>query len=158
MKEAAKSIGGETNEKIKQDRISDICLNKNGKSYIGFVWKYEKNEMTKEEAADINKHSRARVIIKENMKGEEIQKFKSLVEAARVLDVNLNTLTDALCKRGKYIRGDFILKYEGSVVKRLTEDQKRVIIKKYKECVSVVELSKEYSKSVKQLRRVLSDK
>jgi hypothetical protein len=158
VKEAAKSIGGETNEKIKQDRISDICLNKNGKSYIGFVWKYQNNEMTKEEVSDVNKHSRARVIIKENMKGEEIQKFKSLVEAARVLDVNLNTLTDALRKRGKYIRGDFILKYEGSVVKRLTEDQKRVIIKKYKEGVSVVELSKEYSKSVKQLRRVLSDK
>ena len=156
VKEAGKSIEGETSQKIKQDRISDICLNKNGKSYMGFVWKYEKNEMTKEEVEDVNKHSRARVIIKENTKGEEIQMFRSIGEASRILNINLNTLNDALCKRGKYLKGDFVLKYGCSTVKQLTASQKIDIVKKYKDGVSVIELSKEYSKSVKQLRRVLN--
>ena len=156
VKEASKSIEGETIQKIKQDRISDICLNKNGKSYMGFVWKYEKNEMTKEEVEDVNKHSRARVIIKENTKGEEIQMFRSIGEASRILNINLNTLNDALCKRGKYLKGDFVLKYGCSTVKQLTASQKIDIVKKYKDGVSVIELSKEYSKSVKQLRRVLN--
>ena len=112
--------------------------------------------MTKEEVEDVNKHSRARVIIKENTKGEEIQMFRSIGEASRILNINLNTLNDALCKRGKYLKGDFVLKYGCSTVKQLTASQKIDIVKKYKDGVSVIELSKEYSKSVKQLRRVLN--
>ena len=156
---AAKSIKSDTSEKSKQDKISDVCLNKNGtKTYKGFVWKYEKIILDTREVTDVNKHSRARVIIKENLQGVELQRFKSIIEACSITGLNMNTLKDSLRKKNKYTKGDFVLRYSVPTIKQLTSIQKDEIREKYSKGVSVDKLSKEYSKSVKQLRRVLTTK
>ena len=154
--DAAKSIDSSTASKIKQDCISNACINKHVNTYYGYIWTYKKKEINPQLIQKVNTHSKSRIIIKEDLKGVELQRFKSVKEAANITGINLNTLHDALSKRKQYVRGDFKIKYENENIKRLTTVQQKEIKDKYKNGVKIEMLSEEYSKSVKQLRRVLN--
>lgn len=157
-KEAALSLSKSiANEKVRRDRISDICLGKNGYTYLGYIWRYEKAEIDQEILDKIKSGSQGRPLIKTNLETLEIEKFHTLLEASEKLNINLDTLMDSLWKKKEYVRkGEFRIKYAQEKDKKLVESDFEEIKKMHKdEGISVNELAKKFNKSVKHMKCVL---
>lgn len=136
-----------------ENMISNVLNNKN-KTAHGYIWRDKKVELDVVELESITKHSKSIIVIQVMDDGREI-KYDSMVEASKKTGLSVGIIER---KIKKYKDGCSGFRYSDISQKKsnLSAEDIISINNKYSQGVSVKNLEKEYGKSVKQLRRVLT--